>query len=1750
MATMLHSESRRLYSWWWDSHISPKNSKWLQDNLNDMDSKVKAMIKLIEEDADSFARRAEMYYKKRPELMKLVEEFYRAYRALAERYDHATGELRHAHRTMAQAFPDQVPYVLADESPSGSSNPEAEPQTPEVPHPIRALLDKEDFHKEALELSSTNLHAIKRNGGHLEESDSEVYKRGLKQVNEMFGSAMTPQISKSAEGRMKRVLKVPEAIDNGQSLKDTTSDLSIEKWTPNIQDLCETDWAVKAQNEVRTIKKALAVVEAEKEAVLLHYQQSLQKLSGLERELNHAQNDAGGLDERASRAEIEIKILKEALAKLEAERDAAFLQYNQSLEKISSLETTISAAQEGIKGLNERAMKAEIEAQNLKQELSRLEVEKETGFLKYEQCLEMVSLFQSRISLAEENAGMLNEQTERAETEIKALKQALGELNEENEAAALRYEQCLEKMSKMETEISHAQEDAKAMNSEILMGAAKLKDAEEHCAVLERSKQSLQEEAENLAHKIAMKDQECIKKQNEMEKLQISLQNEHSRFLEVEATLQTLQKLHSQSQEEQKALTSELQNKLQMLHNLETCNHDLQEDFQRIKEENQSLNELKSSSSDSIKNLQSETSSLKKMKEKLEEEVALQVGQSNALQQEIYHLKEELNGLNLSYQSLMQQVQEVGLSPGCLGSSVRNLQEENSELREACRKDSTEKQALYEKVRDRDIVFEKNAILKCSVSELNVILEGSREKVKELQDSCQFLQGEKSSLVAEKAIVLGQLQILAENMQKILEKNASLEDFLSAANIELENLRVKSKGLEDFCQLLQNEKSNLLQERGSLVTELENVEQRLGNLEKRFAKLEEKYIDMEKEKVTTLSQVEQLRGSFDVEQNQHARYIQSSESRLAYLENHVHLLQEESNKSRKKDFEEELDKAVNAQIEIFILQKFIEDLEGKNFSLLIECQKHVEASKLSNKLISELESENLEQQVELEFLSDGIEKLRMAINTVFKAFQYDLVHEQEDKIELEQISLPHILDSIEDLKYSLLSYDDEKQQLLVENSVLSAILGESKLESVELQSEKKNLEQDLEFITEQHGLLQKDKHELLEINRKLILKVSKGEEKEEESKVKLEMRNAENQHLNEAVEKLHNELHNVTDLSDQLNHQILVSEDFLKEKTIELMEVEKRLKSTENMNTELCRTIEELKSESGESKLINQSMEKKLLELSKESAHQKNEIDRLRELKENLEYEVGTLHLEIEEHRTREQHLSSELLERSNEFELWEAEAASFYFDLQVSSIHEVLLEDKIHELTGVCENLQNESTTKSVEVEEMKERVVILENEVGGLKAQLSAYVPVVASLRDNIASLEHNALLRRKLCAAENQEKMGTEVADNEINCRELEEDHDAVVAGGISDLLEMQARIKAVEKAVVEEMDNLAMLECIETNKKPESTMEKAELGNTSNQENNIYLEERECGNELQEIVQLPKTKSEISEVKNGIMMKDIPLDQESDSSLYGTSGRQNGAGNDQMLELWESAEDHTFDAKANDLKKQQGKPPTVTNESHQYKDVIGRNVHPSTELQVEKELGVDRQELPTQSRDPNQEGEKGKILERLASDSHKLAGLQTTVQELKKKMEMKKSSKKAGSPEYERASRQLQAVEETILHLIITNNQLKQDVEESPAPLDNCTSAGLLEFDNVPKTTVTEEARRGSEKLGKLQFELQSIKYVLLKLEDEKRIKGKSRFSQIRTGVLLKNFIYSSRKGRGKKKKKTCFCGCGRPSTSGD
>lgn len=73
------------------------------------------MLKLLGQEADSFGKRAEMYYHTRPEVISHVEQLYRAYRALVERYDHISKELHKANHTIATACPEEVQYAMLEE---------------------------------------------------------------------------------------------------------------------------------------------------------------------------------------------------------------------------------------------------------------------------------------------------------------------------------------------------------------------------------------------------------------------------------------------------------------------------------------------------------------------------------------------------------------------------------------------------------------------------------------------------------------------------------------------------------------------------------------------------------------------------------------------------------------------------------------------------------------------------------------------------------------------------------------------------------------------------------------------------------------------------------------------------------------------------------------------------------------------------------------------------------------------------------------------------------------------------------------------------------------------------------------------------------------------------------------------------------------------------------------------------------------------------------------------------------------------------------------------------------------------------------------------------------------------------------------------------------------------------------------------------------------------------------------------------
>uniref|UniRef100_A0A1J3I7U1 NAB domain-containing protein n=1 Tax=Noccaea caerulescens TaxID=107243 RepID=A0A1J3I7U1_NOCCA len=776
MEVLAKSDSRRMYSWWWDSHNTPKNSKWLQENLADMDSNVKKMIKVLEEDADSFARRAEMYYRKRPELLKLVEEFYRAYRALAERYNHATGVIHKAHKTIAEVFPNQVPLIFGDDQShvGGALANDVDPQTP---------VDLDELQNDALGFSLSHVHGVKKNIDFGEE---------------------------------------PPFVSNGKARRGLNfNDGDVKR----SNERASNDRASKAEAEVVALRDSLSKMEAEKEASLAQVGKNLERLLNLESEISRAQEESRGLNDRAASAEAEIQTLRETIDKLVSEKESGFFRYQQCLQKIADLE----------QGISVNASKVEAETRALKQSLAKAETDKEAALVQYRECLKTISNLEERLRKAEEDARLINERAEKAELEVKNLKQTVSKLIQDKEASELQYQQCLDVIADLKLKLYHAQEETQRLSSELEDEVAKLKFSEEKCIVLERSNQNLHSELDCLLEKLGNQNEKLTEKQTELVKLWSCVQQEHLRFQEAETAFQTLQQLQSQSQEELNNLALELQTRSQIMNDMEIRNNEL----------HKGLSELNLSSVASVKSLQEDVSSLKETIQKLEAEVELRVDQRNALQQEIYSLKEELS--------------QAGKKHQLVGSSVKELQEENSTLKACNEVEKSEKMALLEKLETLEKLVQRNFVLEQSLSGLNFELEAVKGKLNMLREACQSLSDEKSGLISE-------------NQHTAIE-NIVLVEFLRQLNSEAVGIATEKKNIEGKAKMTGDEnlqlKRNLLSinsAKDRLEDEIANVKDQLREKEK---ELEE--VKMEKEKLN--HEVFKERGEAELWESQAATFF-------------------------------------------------------------------------------------------------------------------------------------------------------------------------------------------------------------------------------------------------------------------------------------------------------------------------------------------------------------------------------------------------------------------------------------------------------------------------------------------------------------------------------------------------------------------------------------------------------------------------------------------------------------------------------------------------------------------------------------------------------------------------------------------------------------------------------------------------------------------------------------------------------------
>ncbi|KAL0714600.1 hypothetical protein Bca4012_021579 [Brassica carinata] len=181
--------------------------------------------------------------------------------------------------------------------------------------------------------------------------------------------------------------------------------------------------------------------------------------------------------------------------------------------------------------------------------------------------------------------------------------------------------------------------------------------------------------------------------------------------------------------------------------------------------------------------------------------------------------------------------------------------------------------------------------------------------------------------------------------------------------------------------------------------------------------------------------------------------------------------------------------------------------------------------------------------------------------------------------------------------------------------------------------------------------------------------------------------------------------------------------------------------------------------------------------------------------------------------------------------------------------------------------------------------------------------------------------------------------------------------------------------------------------------------------------------------------------------------------------------------------------------------------------------------------EESLVVDKLEIFDEFMVPNKEVKKRKVLERLSSDLKKLNNLQITVKDLASKVETEESD------EYATIKGQLREAEEAVKKLFNVNQKLSTKVES--------------EKDGNRSRRISEHARIGSEKIGRLQLEIQRIQFLLMKLEGEKETRAKSKISDTKWKVLLRDYIYGGSRSvsmKKKTKKRSAFCGCAQQSPS--
>lgn len=785
--TMKKSDSTRSHSWWWDSHVSPKNSRWLQENLSEMDSKLNAMLKIIEEDADSFAQRAEMYYKKRPELIILVEEFYRTYRALVERYTFLTREIR---QNIAPALQAQLGV-----SPESAQNSPIDLQLKrgidgfDIVSPSYSYTVASEFDYDSPSEVSTK--------GHTDEEELSPLGFGTNYETRSFG--LKPKFPSLEEENVHRSsefggLHGTADMDISQLQKDLRrlQDENKVLVTKSSEDVTKLK---NLQLEVSSLQSKLRSQEAEDKLTkkrLKSIQEQEQKLEAENLKLSHAL-----IISKEEKTDLVEQCNKEI------EKSKAACQRNQQLEdEIVALKQESLTAQSHALERLEHIKKGEEANERLQQALTTVEEERQRYSLVLKENFEQQSQeLQQKFFATEEENVSLRKQNVADAAEIKKLEDQLTNLiNGRNDLEQLFLD------SKKEKKVSEHEKS---------VALSKIQELQGDLEVSQKDRQSLSEQMAQQAGQIVRLNETISKLEEERTRLEAA---------KVESSKYVL-KLEGDIEEGQRARER------------------LMADCQQYDDRCKALGVAETQLNDKLVLSYLENARLQDQKSTFEEMVAKAGWQVKELQQNLSSLSSEKTMLMEDREKALEQIKNNEALCAQMHDTMRGKQGEINKLEEelttwsahikklensmSC--SSKEKDALEKRLTE---ALQLLSQLEKERGQLRQVLEMECALTKDLKDKVSSLENERTELALE-------IQQMQQKFVALQGYNTVLSNHYTRSQADHQAAQETARKAQDDLAFHLSELKKLQEEDCAKTELLHKINNEVESLENRLAKSKE-----------------------------------------------------------------------------------------------------------------------------------------------------------------------------------------------------------------------------------------------------------------------------------------------------------------------------------------------------------------------------------------------------------------------------------------------------------------------------------------------------------------------------------------------------------------------------------------------------------------------------------------------------------------------------------------------------------------------------------------------------------------------------------------------------------------------------------------------------------------------------------------------------------------------------------------------